>query len=129
MTETTADLKARISAFLRTHGQSVPAKTQTSQKEHLEVWLLGSRRRAIGLEMDHDGLVNLWVTAPNIPPTLAESVSVTRKTPKGRKWTDENGKGANSNLSAYDEFRTKPIARLRVSCFADAQMVLNHLNR
>lgn len=128
MTEAIADLKSRISTFLRINGQPVSTKTQTGKKEHLEVWLLAGRR-AIGLEMDHEGLVNFWVAVPNIPPSLPESISVTRKTPKGRKWTDENGKGANSNLSAYDEFRTKPIARLGVTCFADAQVVLDHLNR
>lgn len=129
MNETIHDLKGAIHAFLRTHGQPVPAKTAASQKEHLEVWLIGDRSRAAGLEFDHDGLVNIWVTSMNIPPNLPGSVQVTRKVPKGNKWTDANKNGANSNLSSYEEFRTKPIARLGVTSMTDADEILTHLNR
>lgn len=129
MSETTTDLKGAVRAFLRAHALPVPAKTATSKKEHLEVWLIGSRRRALGLELDHDRLVNFWVTSPNIPRDLPPSVEVVRKAPKGKGWIDENGDGANSNLSSYDDFRTRPVARLGVVNVGDAEHILAHLNR
>jgi hypothetical protein len=129
MTESIDDVRRFIRAFLSQHGQPVPPKTATSEKEHLEVWIIGPKRRVAGLEMKHDGLVNIWVTQPNVSSDLPASVKVTRKTPKGRVWTDENGKGANSNLSAYDYFRTRRIACLCVTSIADARAVLTHLNR
>jgi hypothetical protein len=129
MSEAIPALKGAVRAFLRAHGQPVPAKTATSKKEHLEVWHVGPRRRALGLEFDHDGLVNFWVTSLNIPKDLPPSVEAVRKTPKGKGWTDTNGDGANSNLSSYDDFRTRPIARLGVTRSEDARMILDHLNR
>lgn len=129
MSETITDLKVAVRAFLRANAQPVPAKTATSKKEHLEVWHLGPRRRALGVEFDHDGLVNFWVTSLNMPQGLPPSVEVARKTPKGKGWTDPNGDGANSNLSSYDDFRTRPIARLGTTRAEDAKMILDHLNR
>ena len=129
MSETITDLKNAVRAFLRVHGQPVPAKTATSKKEHLEVWHVGPRRRALGLEFDHDGVVNFWVTSLNIPKDLPASVEVVKKTPKGKGWTDANGDGANSNLSSYDDFRTRPIVRLGVTRTKDASVILDHLNR
>jgi hypothetical protein len=129
MTTTIDDVRNSILAFMRAHGKPVPAQTATSQKEHLEVWTVGPKRRPAGLEMKHDGIVNIWVTSLNVPPSLSADVEATRKTPKGREWTDVNGKGANSNLSSYDEFRTKPIVRLGVTSVPDAIAILNHLNR
>ncbi|MFC6198854.1 hypothetical protein [Ponticaulis profundi] len=129
MKETIDDIKAAIREFLRTYGQPVEAKTPISKKEHLEVWTIGGRYRAAGLELNHARLVNFWVTSMNIPPDLPNAVEITRKTPKGGKWTDANGNGANSNLSSYDQFRTKPIARLAVTSSADAFIILTHLNR
>ncbi|NDV52873.1 hypothetical protein [Salipiger sp. PrR003] len=129
MSETINDLKGAVRAFLSAHAQPVPAKTATSKKEHLEVWHVGARRRALGVEFDHDGLVNFWVTSLNMPQGLPPSVEVVRKTPKGKGWTDANGDGANSNLSGYDDFRTRPIARLGVTRIEDAKAILDHLNR
>ncbi len=129
MSETITDLKGAVRAFLRAHAQPVSAKTATSKKEHLEVWHLGDRRRALGVEFDHDRLVNFWVTTLNMPHGLPTSVEVVRKTPKGKGWTDANGDGTNSNLSSYDDFRTRPIARLGITRAEDARMILDHLNR
>ena len=129
MSEMIDDVKSAVRSFLHKNGKPVTAKTSTSRKEHLAVWLIGDRRRAAGLEFDNDTIVNFWVTSLNIAPSLPNTVTVTRKTPKGSKWTDGNGNGANSNLSNYDEFRTKPIARLGVTSVADAEVILTHLNR
>ena len=127
MTDTIGDVRRFIRGFLSQHGQPVPPKTVASQKVHLEVWTVGPKRRAVGLEMDHDSLVNIWVTSSNVPTDLPVTVEVVRKTPKGRVWIDEKGKGANANLSGYDEFRTRPITRLVVATIPDARAILTHL--
>ncbi|MFX4300256.1 hypothetical protein [Pseudosulfitobacter pseudonitzschiae] len=129
MSETITDLKGAVRAFLRAHAQPVPAKTATSGKVHLEVWHVGPRRRALGVELGHQGLVNFWVTPLNIPQGMPSSVEVVRKTPKGKEWIDANDDGANSNLSSYDDFRTRPITRLGVTRIEDARAILDHLNR
>ena len=126
---TAEDVKNSVRAFLRAECEPVPTKKAGSNQVHLEVWVTRQRRRAIGIEMDHDKLVNFWVTSMNIPPDLPASISVHRKQPTVRGWTDDNGDGTNSNLSAYEEFRTKPIARLGVSTEADVMTILEHLNR
>ncbi len=129
MSEAITDVKGAVRAFLRANAQPVPAKRATSENVHLEVWHVGSRRRVLGVEFDHDGLVNFWVSNLNIPLGLPPSVEVVRKRPQGTGWTDANGKGANSNLSSYDDFPTRPIARLGVISAEDAKVILDHLNR
>lgn len=124
-------LKATIRAILRRDFEPVPPARAGGGKVHLEVWRSRTGRGyPVGLEMDHDGMVNLWVVRPfGIPKDLPETVGRTDKMPKGRGWTDEAGDGANSNLSGYDEFRTRPIARLSVRTEDDARLVLEHLTR
>nr|WP_321981833.1 hypothetical protein [uncultured Cohaesibacter sp.] len=129
MSETIADVKRAVRVFLRAHAQPVQAKTTTSKRAHLEVWHVGPRRRALGLEVDHEGVVNFWVTNLNMPRVLPPSVQVVHKTPKGKGWTDDDGNGANSNLSSYDDFRTRPIVRFGVTRTEDAKVILDHLNR
>lgn len=129
MSEAIEVLKTAVRAFLRANCSPVLPKTQTSQKKHLEVWMTKRGGRVLGLEFDHEDLVNIWITTLNIPPSTPESITVARKTPKGSRWTDANGDGANSNLSGYDAFRTKPIARLGIRSVADAEAILSHLNR
>jgi len=80
--------------------------------------------------MDHDEVVNIWLTAMNVPPELPENATIAHKRPVGaRSWTDDNGDGANSNLASYDAFRTKKIARIGVRSAADAEAVLAWLAR
>lgn len=122
-----AELKSYIRAFLRQHMEQVPPQHANSGKVHLEVWRSPSKRRPVGLEMDHDAFVNMWLVRLNVPKSLPASVAVVQKEPKGRGWTDAEGKGANSNLSGYDEFRTKPITRLAVQSVDDAWKVLEAL--
>jgi hypothetical protein len=83
----------------------------------------------MGLEFDHDDLVNIWIVSMNIPTSLPETVLVTKKIPKGTRWTDADGNGANSNLSGYDGFRSRPIARLAIRSFDDAMIIFHHLSR
>lgn len=127
MTEDIAELKAYVRAFLRQNMESVPPQRATSSKVHLEVWRSPGKRRPVGLEMDHDAHVNLWLVRMNVPQTLPASIAVVQKEPKGRGWTDPAGDGANSNLSSYDKFRTKRIARLAVTSIDDARIVLEAL--
>ena len=77
--------------------------------------------------MDHDAHVNLWLVRMNVPQPLPASVAAVQKEPKGRGWTDAVGQGANSNLSSYEEFRTKRITRLAVTTIDDARTVLEAL--
>jgi hypothetical protein len=127
MSQEIAALKAFIRAFLRENMEPVPPQRATSGKVHLEVWRSPGRRRPVGLEMDHDAHVNLWLVRMNVPQSLPASVGIFQKEPKGRGWTDAAGDGANSNLSSYDEFRTKRITRLAVSSIDDARIVLEAL--
>lgn len=129
MNEQIETTKATVRSFLQQNCTPIPPKTQTSQQRHLEVWETKQGRRAIGLDFGHSDTVNIWVTTLNIPPALPDDVKLVRKTPKGSKWTDANGDGANSNLSAYDAFRTKPIARLGITTPQAAEIILKHLNR
>ena len=122
-----AELKSYVRGFLRQHMEAVPPQRATSGKVHLEVWRSPGKRRPVGLEMDHDAHVNLWLVRMNVPQSLPASVAVVQKEPKGRGWTDATGKGANSNLSGYDEFRTKRITRLAVQSVDDARIVLEAL--
>ena len=121
-------VKHFIRRFIAERGiEEVPPKRASSGKVHLEVWRTPGKGRPIGLEMGHDGLVNLWLVALNVPKELPDHIELTKKVPKGREWTDAAGDGANSNLSAYDEFRTKPIVRLKVRSVEDARLVLEAL--
>lgn len=121
-------LKAHVRDMLRDGFHEVPAARPSSGKVHLEVWE-ARPGRAVGLEMDHDAQVNFWVTRLNVPSDLPTTIGRNDKQPRGRVWTDEAGRGANSNLSAYEAFRSKPITRLEVTTEADARAILEHLKR
>ena len=129
MSETIEDVKQEVCSFLKKHCKSIPAQRASSGRVHLEVWITNTRSRALGVEFDHDNVVNLWVTRMNVPSTLPPTIQAIDKEPKGRVWTDDEGRGANSNLSSYDVFRTRQITRLGVSSVEDAMLVLDHLNR
>lgn len=122
-------VKEALRTFLRENCNIAPSKTQDSQKKHLEIWTTRKGNRALGLEFDHSDIVNIWLTSLNTPQALPDSVKVTRKTPIGSKWTDANSDGANSNLSGYEQFRTRPITRLGVTTVADAVDILTRLTR
>lgn len=129
MSDSIAQVKDTVRAILRAGFDSVPSATPNSDRVHLEVWRNHSRRKAVGVEMDHDTQVNFWVVRPlGLPPVLPATVERVDKQPNGRGWISADGKGANSNLSAYDEFRTRPIARLEVKSVKDARLILDHLS-
>ncbi|MBN7787563.1 hypothetical protein JYP51_21755 [Ponticoccus gilvus] len=128
MSTVISDLKDSVRAILRADFEPIPSARASSGKVHLEVWRSRGKRRAVGVELGHDTQVNFWVVRPfGLPKALPASVERVDKQPKGRAWTDAEGKGANSNLSAYEEFRNSPLARLEVRSIEDAHVVLDHL--
>ena len=127
MSDDIAVLKAFIRTFVRENLEPVPPQLATSGKVHLEVWRSPEKQRPLGLEMDHDGQVILWLVRMNVPRVLPETIIAMLKEPKNKGWTDAAGKGANSNLSSYVEFRTKRITRLAVQSIQDARFILEHL--
>ena len=128
MTEEIETLKTFLRSYLPINLQLVPAKTEASKKDHLEVWRTLSGLRTVGLEMHHKTLVNFWMYKGHVPSNLPESIQVVFKDPDGQKWTGADGKGANSNLSAYDEFRRKRLVRMGVTSVGDAKMILETLS-
>ena len=130
MSDDVEELKHSLRRFMASEFERVPPKRETSRQVHLEVWRARQKPRPVALEMDHADRVNLWVLTYQAPKSLPPGVEVTPKEPKKPKgWTDADGRGANSNLSAYDEFHSKPITRLGVRTEADARLILDHLLR
>lgn len=133
MTDAIDDLKTFVRGQLCANCDSVLPKTASSQQVHLSVWTTHRRRRAIGVELDHNDRVNLWVVSMYAPPSPPASVSLAKKVWKGSAWQDRDpvpgkkDRGANSNLKGYDEFRTKPITRLGIQSIDDAHVIFEHL--
>jgi len=123
------NLKGALRARLRRDFNQVPSSRDTSRKAHLEVWESKRGSRVLGIEFDHADRVNLWLPRLGMPRNLPPTIERVDKAPKGRIWTDVNGDGANSNLSAYKQFVTRPIARLGVKTLEDAVLVLEQLSR
>jgi hypothetical protein len=130
MTDQIDALKQSIRSLLRNAFDPVPPARESSRQVHLEVWRTAhGRTRAVGLEMGHADLVNLWVTTMNAPANLPPSVLRTDKVWDRDRWTDAGNDGANSNLKSYDDFRGKKITRLGVKTIDDARMILEHLTQ
>ncbi len=130
MTDQIDAIKQSIRSLLRGAFDPVPPAREASRHVHLEVWRTAhGRTRAVGLEMGHTDLVNLWVTTMNAPANLPSSVLRTDKVWDRDRWTDAGNDGANSNLKSYDDFRGKKITRLGVKNLDDARMILEHLTQ
>ena len=124
------NLKGALRARLRRDFVEVSSARDTSRKAHLEVFESKRGGRAIGVEFDHVDRVNLWVVRLGMPRDLPSTIEQVEKKPNGsRSWTDANGDGANSNLSGYKQFATKPLVRLAVKTLVDAALVVDHLTR
>lgn len=130
MTDQIDDLKQSVRSILRDAFEPVPPAREASRQVHLEVWRTAQgRTRAVGLEMGHADLVNLWVTTMHAPPSLPPSILRADKIWDRDRWTDAGKDGANSNLKSYDDFRGKKITRLGVRTLADARLILEHLTQ
>lgn len=127
MSEDITALKTFVRSFVRLNFEPAPPQLATSGKVHLDVWRTAEKQRPVGLELDHSDHVNLWLVRMNVPRVLPDTIIVALKDPKNKGWTDADGKGANSNLSSYVEFRTKRIARLCITSIDDARFVLESL--
>ena len=124
MSEDIAALIDYTRAFMRLNMDPVAAQRVTSGKVHLEVWRARGTGRPLGLEMDHDGQINIWMRRKDLARTIPESVAIVQKDPNGSTWKDIQGKGANSNLSSYVEFRGWKITRLAVTSQVEVIAVL-----
>ncbi len=122
-----AALKVFVQSFLHANLEQMQPQSATSGKVHLEVWRTPQKRRTLGVEMGHDGLVNIWLKALNVPRGLPPTIGVVKKRWTGGGWTDDARKGANSNLLGYEDFHTHPISRLAVSSIDDARTLLEAL--
>lgn len=121
-------LKGALRARLRREFNEIASARDGTRKAHLEVWESKRGGRVVGVEFDHTDRVNLWLTRLGLPRNLPSTVERTDKEPKGRGWTDAQGDGANSNLSAYKQFVTRPITRLSVRNIAEATAILDHVS-
>lgn len=122
-------LKSTLRARLRREFTEVPSARDTSRKAHLEVWESKHGHRVLGIEFNHSDRVNFWLVRLGMPRDLPLTIERVDKDPKGRNWTDTNGDGANSNLSGYKQFATRPIVRLGIKTLDDAVQVLDGLCR
>jgi hypothetical protein len=127
MSDDVTALKTFVRGFVRLNLEPVPPQLATSGKVHLDVWRSVEKQRPVGLELDHPDRVNLWLVRMNVPRGLPETIQAALKEPKNKGWTDDAGKGANTNLSSYSQFRTKRITCLSVSTIEDARFVLESL--
>ncbi|PWE53666.1 hypothetical protein DEM27_24280 [Metarhizobium album] len=124
------NLKGALRMRLRRDFVEVSSARDTSRKAHLEVFESKRGGRALGVEFGHLDRINFWVVRLGMPRDLPPTIERVDKEPNGsRSWTDANGDGANSNLSGYKQFATKPIARLAVKTLDEAVLVLDHLAR
>lgn len=134
VSEQIVKVKEFIVMQLNANCEQVLPKTVASQQKHLSVWATRTKRRPIGVELEHPSTVNLWVLSMNVPSPLPPGVSVSKKVWKGIGWQDKvpdpakKGRdGANSNLKPFEVFNTRPITRLGVQSIDDARAILDHL--
>lgn len=132
MSEAIEDLKRQIRARLPRDFRSVPPKTQTSEKKHLEVWeTAAGKTRFVGFEFDRKDFLNIWLATMNVPAMLPETIKRTDKIWEGGRHVGvgEDTDGTNSNIKGYDAFRNKKVTRLAVTSLADAELILEHLTK
>ena len=129
MTRSIDELRGFLRGYLLAHPavSEIPSKTATSGKAHLSAF----RTKAgnpIGIEFDKDTLQNIWLRTQDAPPAPS-SVKTTEKHWTGTEWQSPDGKGANSNLSAYNDFHGYDLIRFGVKSQDDALAILEHVLR
>lgn len=109
-------LQQAVRARLMRDFRRVPPAQVTTRGVHLEVWEHAATGRAIGVEFNESGKargVGFWIKTQYLAgKVLPEGIARREKWPKGRDWTDAEGKGANSNLKAYMQFSGAKITHL-----------------
>lgn len=128
MTRQIDELRGFLKGYLTAHPRvsEVAAKTASSGRVHLSVYRT-THGKPLGVEYDKDTLQNLWLRAGDAPSHIPSGVKTTDKAWTGHDWASPDGKGANSNLRGYDDFRGHDLIRLGVKTQADAEEILNHL--
>ncbi|UWP96510.1 hypothetical protein K3X48_05915 [Aliiroseovarius crassostreae] len=129
MTRSIDELRGFLRGYLLAHPSisEIPSKTATSGKAHLSAFRTKARK-PIGFEFDKDTLQNIWLRAQDAPPAPS-STKTTEKHWTGTDWKSPDGKGANSNLSAYDDFHGHDLIRYGVKSKEDAVAILEHVLR
>lgn len=70
---------------------------------------------------------NIWVRAADAPKVTLARAKKTEKQWTGVEWKSPDGKGANSNLTAYDDFLGYDLIRFGVKTEDDAIVFLEHV--
>ena len=128
MTKTNDELRGFLRGYLTAHRSVDPVtpKTATSGKVHLSVYRTKTGK-PIGVEFDKDTMQNIWVRAADAPKITFPRAKKTEKQWTGFEWKSSDGKGANSNLTAYDDFLGHDLIRFGVKNEDDAIVILEHL--
>lgn len=129
MTRSIDELRGFLRGYLLAHPyiSEIPSKTASSGKAHLSAFRTKAGR-PIGIEFDKDTLQNIWLRTHDAPKAPS-SVKTTEKHWTGTEWKGFDGKGANSNLSAYDDFHGHDLIRFGVKSQEDALAILEHVLR
>ncbi|MBA84442.1 MAG: hypothetical protein CML60_04950 [Rhodobacteraceae bacterium] len=129
MTRSIDELRGFLRGYLLAHPtiSEISSKTATSSKAHLSAFRTKTGR-PIGIEFDKDTLQNIWLRIQDAPPAPS-STKTTEKHWTGTEWKSLDGKGANSNLSAYDDFHGHDLIRFGVNSQEDAVVILEHVLR
>ncbi|UWP90194.1 hypothetical protein [Aliiroseovarius crassostreae] len=129
MTQSIDELRGFLRGYLLAHPSitEIPSKTTSSGKAHLSAFRTNAGR-PIGIEFDKNTLQNIWLRAQDAPMAPA-STKTTEKHWTGAEWKSPDGKGANSNLSAYDDFHGHDLIRFGVRSQDDTVAILEHVLR
>ena len=133
MTERLSGLASLAARYLDSHPtiRPVAPKTATSMRRHLAVYQTDNGC-PIGVELDHDTLVNAWVPRDWVAVARLLGIQRTLKTWIGRPnapWQGSDGKGANSNLRSYDTFQGYDLVRFRITSEEELHLVMAEVLR
>lgn len=128
MTREIDDLREHLRAYLEGHPDIKPVepKSGKSDKVHLSVYR-ATVGKPVGIEFDKDTLQNIWLRASDAAGPKLANVKETPKQWNGVEWKSADGKGANSNLSAYDDFLGHDLVRFGVKSKDDADAILGRV--
>lgn len=128
MTKEIDELRDYLRTYLTGHPsiKKVEPRSGNSGEVHLSVYRTLDGK-PIGVEFDRETLQNIWVRAADTVPSGLPDVKVTKKDWNGDEWKSADGKGANSNLGAYDDFIGHDLVRIGVKSKAAAHAVLDRL--
>lgn len=127
MSQAKEDRNRAVEHILEDGFDLVPTKSGKGRRVRLEVWEAKGSGAQVGLEMEHEAVINIWMKRTDVPAKLPANSKRTDKEPDRKEWTDERGDGANSNLSFYPAFVGHPVTRLGVPTAGAAGEILGAL--